>query len=249
MIKILRGTETERIAYGGLEVGRLITCTDSLLTWIGTAGGDIIVGNPDGFMIAEEFDDLNTAAINGQGDYGRCSAWVGDEQGTGTAEVTVLAGDDKMLTLTTGAPNNVNYGSALLDVNANSKMARGIIKYKFRSSDVTKSVDIKWEEGATTRFIVGTWASQFRFRWGTGDWTNFKAIVNNTWYTVEIHFDSASQIITTFVDDVWAGYFTMHNDSKYRYISRLFMRSYDDNITFDIDELEIVNFGVYPHRI
>ena len=248
MIKILRGTEAQRITYGGLEVGRMMVCTDSLLTWIGTADGDINVDNTAS-IIAEIFDDLNTAAINGQGVYGRCAPWVGDEQGTGTAEVTVLAGDDKMLTLTTGAPNAGNFGSARLDINSNSKMARGIIKFKFRTSDVTVSVDIKWEENGTVRFIVGTWASQFRFRWGTGDWTNFGAIANDTWYTVEIHFDSASQIITTFVDDVWAGYFTLHNDSKFRYIGRLFMRSYDDNVTFDIDELEIVNHGVYPYRI
>jgi len=248
MIKILRGTEAQRITYGGLEVGRMMVCTDSLLTWIGTADGDINVDNTAS-IIAEIFDDLNTAAINGQGVYGRCAPWVGDEQGTGTAEVTVLAGDDKMLTLTTGAPNAGNFGSARLDINANSKMSNGIIKYKFRSSDVNLSVDTKFEENGTVRFIVGTWANQFRFRWGTANWTNFKAIANDTWYTVEIHFDSASQIITCFVDGAWAGYTTQHDDSKFKYIDRLFTRSYDDNITFDIDELEIVSFGTYPHLI
>lgn len=41
MIRVLRGTEAQRVAYGGLEAGRIMLCTDSDKAYIGSAGGDI----------------------------------------------------------------------------------------------------------------------------------------------------------------------------------------------------------------
>jgi len=250
MIQILRGTEAQRIDYGGLEVGRMMLCTDSLITWIGTVNGDVNTNNTAS-VIAEIFDGLDTAVIDGQGVYSRCDPWVGAEVGTGTAGVTVLAGADKMLTLTSGAPFAANYGSARLDFNINSQISAGIFKYKIRVSDVTKAFDgFQFSENGTTRFIIAMGNASFmRCRWGTGSWTNVVAIVNNTWYTVELHWNSSSQSLTVFVDDVWRGFFVLHNDSKCRYIDRLFTRAHDDNQTDNIDELEIVSFGTYPNLI
>lgn len=40
MIQILRGTNAQRVAYGGLEVGRFMWCTDTTKLYLGTAAGD-----------------------------------------------------------------------------------------------------------------------------------------------------------------------------------------------------------------
>lgn len=251
MIKLLRGTEAQRKAYGGLEVGRVLLTTDRRLVWIGTASGDTPIGTATELMIAEIFDGLTTGDINGQGIYGRCAPWIGTEVGTGTAEVTVKAGADKMLRLASGAPVVDNYGAARLDINVNSKISSGIFKYKVRVSSVTKAFDcFQFQQDGTSRFIIALGdASQMRCRWGTANWTNLVAIANNTWYTVEVHWSSASQIITVFVDSVYRGYFTLHTDSRCEYINRLYSRCYSDTLNGDIDDLEIVNFGVYPYQI
>jgi len=56
MIRILRGTEAQRIALGGLQPGRAMLCTDSLKTYIGTASGDIeTTGGSSGFL--DNFND------------------------------------------------------------------------------------------------------------------------------------------------------------------------------------------------
>ena len=47
MIRVVRCTNAERIAYGGIEPGRIFFCTDTLKTWIGTAGGDLELGPPN----------------------------------------------------------------------------------------------------------------------------------------------------------------------------------------------------------
>ena len=43
MIRIVRCLDAERIAYGGIEVGRMFYTTDTNKVWIGTAGGDLDV--------------------------------------------------------------------------------------------------------------------------------------------------------------------------------------------------------------
>ncbi len=43
-LKIIRCTNAERIAYGGLEPGRMAVETDTDLVYIGTAGGDVPIG-------------------------------------------------------------------------------------------------------------------------------------------------------------------------------------------------------------
>lgn len=39
-IKVVRCTNAERLAYGGIEEGRLFYCTDTEILWMGTASGD-----------------------------------------------------------------------------------------------------------------------------------------------------------------------------------------------------------------
>ena len=247
------GGDVEIGAIGAADLGDLADVTvptpadSDVLVWDNV--GTTWINEPPELVIAEIFDGLNTAVINGQGAYRRMTTWTGAEVGTGTSQVTVKAGVDKMLTLVTGNPWAGNYGSALIDCNPNSYITRGAIKYIFRTSDVTGSVDVSFMEGATARFIVGTFGGQIRIRWGTGSWTNVKAIANATWYTIEVYFDSASQYISVFIDGVFELCQLLHTDSKFRYISRMFTRSYDNSVTYDIDDLEIRAHGVYPYSI
>ena len=44
MIRVVRCTNAERIAYGGIEAGRIFFCTDTDKIWMGTAGGDLEFG-------------------------------------------------------------------------------------------------------------------------------------------------------------------------------------------------------------
>ncbi len=44
-IQILRGTEAQRITYGGLEAGRFMLCTDSEILYQGMPSGDTVVGS------------------------------------------------------------------------------------------------------------------------------------------------------------------------------------------------------------
>ncbi len=50
MIKILRGTEADRVLYGGLESGRFMLCTDSQILYHGMPDGDREVGSSDTFF-------------------------------------------------------------------------------------------------------------------------------------------------------------------------------------------------------
>ncbi len=282
MIRVVRCTNAERIAYGGIEVGRIFFCTDTSKVWIGTAGGDLGLGaslgdisdviapspadsdvlvwdndasawinEPHELVIAEIFDGLNTADINGQGAYRRCDPWVGTEAGTGIAEVVVKAGADKMLRVTTGTPFAANLGTARLDINANSKISSGIFKWKARTSDVTKLFDcFEFRKDGVWKFLISLGdGSQMRLGWGTSSFANIKAIANNTWYEVEVHWNSASQTIAVFVDGTFEILQTLHDNAKCEYINRLFVCGYSDAVTCDIDDLEIVNFGVYPYQI
>lgn len=44
-IRIIRCTDADRVAYGGLEAGRMCLCTDTNIVWIGTATGDLSLGS------------------------------------------------------------------------------------------------------------------------------------------------------------------------------------------------------------
>jgi len=44
MIRVVRCTNAERLAYGGIEEGRFFYCTDTELMWMGTGSGDTQVG-------------------------------------------------------------------------------------------------------------------------------------------------------------------------------------------------------------
>jgi len=200
-------------------------------------------------MIAETFDDLDTAAIDGQGDYPRMTAWTGTEVGTGVAEVQVKSGDDKMLRFTTGDPFASNYGAVEISCNSDSYMTKGIVKWKFRSSDTALSVDMRFHEGTPAKFIVGTYNDQLRFRYASASWTNFCAIADNTWYEIEVHFDSACQRVTVFVDGVWKGFFLIDDDSKFKYIDRFYARPWNNSLNVDIDDFEIVCGLAYPSSI
>ena len=58
MIRVVRCTNAERIAYGGIEAGRIFFCTDTLEIWIGTAGGDLELGaTPPELGFLDNFDD------------------------------------------------------------------------------------------------------------------------------------------------------------------------------------------------
>jgi len=45
MIRVVRCTNAERLAYGGIEGGRLFYCTDTETMWMGTGSGDLIISN------------------------------------------------------------------------------------------------------------------------------------------------------------------------------------------------------------
>jgi len=45
MIRVVRCLDAERVAYGGIEAGRIFFCTDTNIAWIGTAGGDLSLGS------------------------------------------------------------------------------------------------------------------------------------------------------------------------------------------------------------
>jgi len=47
MILMLRGTEAERVAYGGLELGRFMLCTDTEKLYQGFPGGDVHIVSSD----------------------------------------------------------------------------------------------------------------------------------------------------------------------------------------------------------
>ncbi len=62
MIRVVRCTDAERIAYGGLEVGRFAHCTDTEKTWIGTNSGDTEVGAAIPEANIEFLDNFNDAS-------------------------------------------------------------------------------------------------------------------------------------------------------------------------------------------
>ena len=65
-IKIIRCTDAERVAYGGLEPGRMAFCTDTLLSYMGSAGGDVPLGGTGGGLADDNATRvwLNTAQLN-----------------------------------------------------------------------------------------------------------------------------------------------------------------------------------------
>ena len=79
MIRVVRCTDAERIAYGGLEVGRFAHCTDTEKTWIGTNSGDTELGATIPEVDIEFLDNFNDAA--------RYWAW-NDQTPTGTIAET-----------------------------------------------------------------------------------------------------------------------------------------------------------------
>ncbi len=92
MIRFLRMTNAERIAYGGLEPGRLCLETDTDLLWIGTAGGDIqVTEEPETYWNPDAFPAAPTA----QDDHFKAGSldpkW--SEYDYGTAKLTISVAD------------------------------------------------------------------------------------------------------------------------------------------------------------
>jgi len=101
MIRVLRGTETQRVALGGLRAGRFMLCTDSEKLYQGMPSGDREVGSSDTFWDSDALPD--TPAIQddhfdvGAIDWGKWTEWD-----LGVAKLAVTeAGHHAVLTHTT----------------------------------------------------------------------------------------------------------------------------------------------------
>ncbi len=99
-IRVVRCTDAERVAYGGIEEGRFFYCTDTELMWMGTASGDTQVGsvpNTFTFWDPDALPDTPSTQDDHFDDASLAAKWT--EWDLGTAKVTVSeAGHHLILT-------------------------------------------------------------------------------------------------------------------------------------------------------
>jgi len=200
-------------------------------------------------MMAETFDGLTLGSIDGQGIYPRVGPFVSTISGTGTANVAVKAGADYMTRCASGAPWAGNLALWELTFNADSYLSSGILKFKIRTSDVTGNGQLRFFYNGDVYWIIIMGDSSFmRFKY-TAAYANVTAIVNNTWYDVELHWNSSSQTVTFFINGAYVAYLQLGTTMRIPYLDKIEFWSASDSLNLDIDDLEIVNFGAHPSAI
>lgn len=190
--------------------------------------------------LTEDFDDLNTADIDGQGSYGPIAGtWSDDSTGTNTAEVVVKAGADKMLQLADGG---ANVAAASLDYNAGYEVVSGVFEFIVRSSDNSKNAYVSLYKDATI-FIRVTFKDTGQIVFEGPDLVDhaIAAFANNTWYKIRLYFDAGAGYIIAWLDDVFDNKQTVNFANAF-YANKIAVRTaVVGAVTFDFDDLKIVN--------
>ena len=100
MIRVLRGTEAQRVGLGGLQPGRFMLCTDSERLYQGMPSGDREVGSGDTFWDPDALPDTPSAQDDHFDDAALAAKWT--EWDLGVPKLTVSeAGHHAILTHTT----------------------------------------------------------------------------------------------------------------------------------------------------
>lgn len=190
------------------------------------------------------FDVLPTAAIHGEGNYDWFGTWDTTAAANTSAEIVVLAGDDKYLRLT----DNSGTGQVDTEIVADPghEMLNGVIEFKMRQSVNNLQGYFSLYKGAVRVCAIQFWSDgQIRVVSG-GLTTDMQAYAANTWYKIRIYYDCISRYVAIFVDNVFKKHQVLAADADADYVDRIKVNTSTPNngYTLDINNLKIFNLTV-----
>jgi len=198
--------------------------------------------DPDVHGDDKVFDVLATGAIHGLGNYDWFGTWNVTAGAGCTAEVEVLAGDDKMLTLTDG--NAATRVVVELDTVADHPMVSSVIQFDIRQSTNTDESMFYLRNGAGAQSVNFQMADDGNIKYFDGAaTTTLCAYAANTWYTIRAHIDCVAGYSVIWVDNVWNCRKAL---TSLDYINNLYIRTKaeDTGYTLNMNNLKIFNLTV-----
>jgi len=244
---------------GTLSAERVLTAGTGIKLTDGGAGSTITTAaDPDVVQrqdwIHEHFDGLNTATIIGQGSYNEAGAWIDDGMAAGsTAEVTVKAGGDKMLTIINNAAAGAtsSYISSMITtrtflnggghVHVKAKVNQDGSGYGGRFFTI---MDGAGGVGNQVFSIYFRYSTTFQLAFWNGTGYKIQDCSKDTWYTIDAFWGPAGTAggqVTIFIDGAFA-YKGVTAASLTRW-DRISISSYSpaggNDCTLDVDDLMV----------
>ena len=191
------------------------------------------------------FDVLPTAAIHGEGNYDWWGTWATTAPANTSAEIVVLAGDDKMLQLT---DNSVVGGlvQTTLTIDAGHESIVGVLEFSARISALAKKAHVAMLVGAAVFIhILFDDDNDIKISDSVGAPTILQAYAANTWYKIRITFDAGAGYGIVFIDNVFIARVAMDFSGAY-YADRIQISTWPvpTGYTFDVNHLKIFNLTV-----
>jgi hypothetical protein len=194
------------------------------------------------------FDVLPTAAIHGEGNYDWWGTWDTTAAANTSAEIVVLAGDDKMLRLTDN--NNGDNVTTVLAVDAPHYMVTGVVQFQIRE-DAWGTVGVGLTKGGARNmeFLMiddGVGARKLWFFNGTAEVELGVAYALDTWYTIRIHFDCVARAATIFVNNVHKKWTALSAAAICDYVDAIRIETdpVDTGYVVDVNNLKIFNLTI-----
>lgn len=190
------------------------------------------------------FDVLATGNIHGKGNYDWFGKWATTAADNTSAEIVVLAGDDKMLRLT---DNNAG-GLVLTDlpVDAGHESIAGVIEFSARISALGKKAHVAMLRPAQTFLnILFDDDNNIKIKDSVGGTTILQAYAANTWYKIRAFFDAGAGYSLVFINNVFKARVAMDFSNAY-YADRIQVSTWPvpTTYTFDVNNLKIFNLTV-----
>ncbi len=194
---------------------------------------------------ADIFDVLPTRAIHGEGNYDWWGTWDTTAPANTSAEVVVLAGDDKMLQLVDN--NNASFVKTELATDAGHPIVTGVVQFQMRVTVGNKWAYFELDKDAVSNMYIyfGTAPQTIRFHGGVAE-ENLGAWVANTWYTFRIHFDCVARAAVVFLDNVFIARIALSAAAAGDYVSTLRARTSTgyDGYNVEINNLKVFNLTI-----
>ncbi len=191
------------------------------------------------------FDVLATAAVHGQGNYDWWGTWTTTADANCSAEIVVLAGDDKMLRLT----DNNAAGEVYTQLIATSDhvMVTGVMEFKMRSSAVDQAGGVQFRKGAVVCLMIFFENDGHIYLNTIGEGAfDCGAYLVDTWYTIRLHYDCVARQAVLFLDNVFTAHRALSAAAAGDYVDRLhfYTNNPSTGFTVDFNNLKVFNLTI-----
>jgi len=191
------------------------------------------------------FDILPTAAIHGEGNYDWWGTWDTTAAANTSAEIVVLAGDDKMLQLVDN--NAADFVKTELSTDAGHPIVTGVVQFQMRVTVANNHAYFELDKDAVSNMYIyfGTAPQTIRFHGGVAE-ENCGAWVANTWYTIRIHFDCVARAAVIFLGNVFIARIALSAAAAGDYVSILRVRTKTgfSGYNVEVNNLKVFNLTI-----